>query len=102
MNNFLTSIQDVFEGQIDFHGQRIAELLSTAFLIVSGVAAFLTGYIYQDIHLTLWVGLWGTLTAGLTIIPSWPIYNRNPEKWLVTLAGSASSARVMVDGVKVI
>ncbi|EAU30589.1 conserved hypothetical protein [Aspergillus terreus NIH2624] len=85
----------------DFHGQRIAELLSTALLIISGVVAFFVGYIYQDIHLTLWVGLGGTLITGLAVIPPWPMYNKNPEKWLVPVPGSAGGAGVVVDGVKV-
>lgn len=108
----------------DFHGQRIAELLSTALLIISGVSlgfpwwmsqalcsdclldhcqvvAFFVGYIYQDIHLTLWVGLGGTLITGLAVIPPWPMYNKNPEKWLVPVPGSAGGAGVVVDGVKV-
>ncbi|PLB51804.1 putative microsomal signal peptidase Spc12, partial [Aspergillus steynii IBT 23096] len=83
----------------DFHGQRIAEILSTALLIFSGVIAFLVGYIHQDIHLTLWVGLAGTVITGLAVIPPWPVFNRNPERWFVPVAGIA--AGVTVDGVKV-
>ncbi|KAB8213014.1 putative microsomal signal peptidase subunit SPC12 [Aspergillus novoparasiticus] len=101
MDDVLASVQDIFEGQIDFHGQRMAEILSTALLIISGVVAFLAGYIYRDIHLTLWVGLAGTLVTGLAVIPPWPMYNKKPEKWLVPLAGSVGGVRVMVDGSKV-
>lgn len=64
--------------------------------------AFIVGYIFQDIHLTLWVGLAGTLITGLAVIPPWPMYNKNPEKWLVPLtAGVGGGAGIMVDGVKV-
>ncbi|GFF47660.1 signal peptidase complex subunit 1 [Aspergillus novofumigatus IBT 16806] len=101
MDDILAPIQDAFEGQIDFHGQRIAELLSTALLIISGVAAFLIGYIYEDIHLTLWTGLAGTLVTALAVIPPWPMYNKHPEKWLVPTTGSAGGPGIMVDGVKV-
>ncbi|KAL2866312.1 signal peptidase complex subunit 1 [Aspergillus lucknowensis] len=123
MDDILAPIQDVFEGQIDFHGQRITEILSTALLIVSGVSAqvlilsypmytpltinaakviaFLTGYIFQDMHITLWVGLVGTLITGLVVIPPWPFYNKHPENWLVPLPGGTSAAGVVVDGVKV-
>ncbi|KAL4902439.1 microsomal signal peptidase 12 kDa subunit-domain-containing protein [Aspergillus multicolor] len=104
----------------DFHGQQITELLSTALLVISGVSllyllcsselcalltvvdlkvtAFFVGYIYEDIHLTLWAGLAGTLVTGLVVIPPWPFYNKHPENWLVPFAGGAG---VVVDGVKV-
>ncbi|KAE8348949.1 putative microsomal signal peptidase subunit SPC12 [Aspergillus coremiiformis] len=100
MDDILAPLQDIFEGQIDFHGQRIAEILSTGLLILSGVVAFFVGYIYQDMHLTLWVGFAGTLITGLSVIPPWPMYNKNPEKWHVPLAGSVGGARVVVDGPK--
>ncbi|KAL3489442.1 microsomal signal peptidase 12 kDa subunit-domain-containing protein [Aspergillus germanicus] len=100
MDDILAPIQDAFEGQIDFHGQRITEVLSTALLVFSGVVAFIIGYIFQDLHLTLWTGLAGTILTGLVVIPPWPFYNNHPEKWLVPLPG-AGGARVVVDGVKV-
>ncbi|KAB8078019.1 microsomal signal peptidase 12 kDa subunit-domain-containing protein [Aspergillus leporis] len=101
MDDILALIQDVFEGQIDFYGQRVAEIFSTALLIISGAVAFLAGYIYQDIYLTLWVGLTGTLITGLAVIPPWPMYNKHPERWLFPLAGGVSGARLVVDGAKV-
>ncbi|KAF9883521.1 hypothetical protein FE257_003396 [Aspergillus nanangensis] len=101
MDDILAPIQDAFEGQIDFHGQRIAEIISTVLLVISGAVAFLVGFIYQDIHLTLWVGLAGTLITGLTVIPPWPLYNKNPEKWLVPNPGVGGGAGIVVDGVKV-
>ncbi|RAK84544.1 signal peptidase [Aspergillus costaricaensis CBS 115574] len=102
MDSLLAPIQDALEGQIDFQGQRIAELLSTVLLVLSGAVAFIVGYIFQDIHLTLWVGLAGTLITGLAVIPPWPMYNKNPEKWLVPLTtGVGGGAGIVVDGVKV-
>ncbi|KAI9924367.1 hypothetical protein ASPWEDRAFT_146796 [Aspergillus wentii DTO 134E9] len=101
MDDILAPIQDVFEGQIDFHGQRIAEILCTVLLIITGAVAFVVGFIYEDIYLTLWIGLAGTLVTALAVIPPWPMYNKNPEKWLVPATGRASGAGVVVDGVKV-
>ncbi|KAL4985648.1 microsomal signal peptidase 12 kDa subunit-domain-containing protein [Aspergillus falconensis] len=98
MDDLLAPIQDAFEGQIDFHGQQTTELLYTALLIILGVAAFLVGYIFQDIHLTLWAGLAGALFTGLAVIPPWPFYNKHPEKWLVPSAGGT---RVVVNGVRI-
>ncbi|KAJ5095127.1 Microsomal signal peptidase Spc12 [Penicillium argentinense] len=98
MDDILAPLQDAFEGQIDFHGQRLAELLSTALLIIFGAISFVIGYLYKDIHLTLWVGLGGTLFTGLVVIPPWPFYNMNPEMWLPSRKAGPS---VLVDGVKV-
>lgn len=63
------------------------------------VIAFLVGYVHQDIHLTLWAGLAGTIITGLAVIPPWPMFNKNPERWFVPAPGIA--AGVTVDGVKV-
>ncbi|KAJ5169149.1 uncharacterized protein N7482_004743 [Penicillium canariense] len=83
----------------DFHGQRLADILSTVLLIISGAVSFLTGYIYKDIYLTLWTGLAGTLLTALVVIPPWPMYNQHPEKWLGTARKGGPT--VLVDGVKV-
>ncbi|KAJ5765594.1 hypothetical protein N7520_005153 [Penicillium odoratum] len=100
MDELLAPIQDVLEGQIDFHGQHLADLLNTVLLVISGVVSFLVGYIYNDIHLTLWVGLGGSLFTALVVIPPWPIYNQKPQRWL-NKDGSSGGPQVLVDGVKV-
>ncbi|KAJ5984529.1 microsomal signal peptidase subunit SPC12 [Penicillium waksmanii] len=101
MDEILAPLQDAFEGQIDFHGQRLAEILSTALLVIFGAISFVVGYIYKDIHLTLWIGLGGTIFTGLVVIPAWPWFNRNPEKWLAPGGNLKGGPRVLVDGVKV-
>ncbi|KAJ5474848.1 hypothetical protein N7475_004414 [Penicillium sp. IBT 31633x] len=100
MDELLAPIQDALEGQIDFHGQRLAELLSTVLLIISGAASFVIGYTYKDIYLTLWTGLAGTLFTALVVVPPWPMYNRNPENWLGSTGGRPNPG-ITVDGVKV-
>lgn len=65
------------------------------------VISFVVGFIYKDIHLTLWVGLGGTLLTALAVVPPWPIYNQNPEKWLGSGGKKAGGPQVVVDGVKV-
>ncbi|KAJ5736573.1 uncharacterized protein N7483_001698 [Penicillium malachiteum] len=100
MDELLAPIRDALEGQIDFHGQRLAELLSTVLLVISGIVSFLVGYIYKDIYLTLWVGLGGTVFTALVVVPPWPFYNQNPEKWF-NKSKKSGNPRVVVDGVKV-
>ncbi|KAJ6012963.1 hypothetical protein N7499_012437 [Penicillium canescens] len=100
MDELLAPLRDAVEGQIDFHGQHLAELLSTILLIISGAVSFFVGYIYKDIYLTLWSGLAGTLFTALVVVPPWPFYNQNPEKWLGSKGGKANPG-IVVDGVKV-
>ncbi|KAJ5081375.1 hypothetical protein NUU61_009639 [Penicillium alfredii] len=101
MDDLLAPLQDFFEGQIDFHGQRLAEILSTVLLIISAAVGFVVGYIYKDIHQTLWISLAGTVFTAVVVVPPWPFFNKNPEKWLVPAGGKASGSRVVVDGIKV-
>ncbi|KMU73883.1 hypothetical protein CISG_03861 [Coccidioides immitis RMSCC 3703] len=91
MDEILAPLQDIFEAQIDFHGQRLAEILSTVLLILFGAIGFIAGYIYQDIFITVLIGTVGLISTMLVVVPSWPIYNKHPEPWLVP--GILRSAR---------
>jgi len=82
MDAIISQIQDVFEGQIDFHGQRLTETISTVVLTVSSVIALIIGFIEQDIYLTMWIGLAGTLLAMFLVVPPWPVYNQHPQPWI--------------------
>ncbi|KAH8669816.1 microsomal signal peptidase 12 kDa subunit-domain-containing protein [Ilyonectria robusta] len=96
MADVLDQVRDVVDGQIDFEGQKVTELLATILLVISGALSFFIGYILQDIKLAVYVGLGGTALTFLVTVPPWPIYNKNPVKWLpagyaVDLAASKSS-----------
>ncbi|KAI4133501.1 MAG: hypothetical protein LQ347_002166 [Umbilicaria vellea] len=99
-DDLLKKAQDVFEGQIDFEGQRLAELITTILLSVTGLFAFLVGYIQQNIYITLWVGLGGAVITFLMVVPPWPIYNDAPEKWLPA-ESSIAGVGIEVDGRKI-
>jgi len=104
MDSILAPLQDAFEGQIDFHGQKLADTLSTVLLIISAIIAFIVGFVQQDIYLMLWIGLAGTAFTAFVVVPPWPFYNRNPEKWLNSTNTSTLAVNVpgiVVDGVKV-
>ncbi|OJJ48793.1 hypothetical protein ASPZODRAFT_60082 [Penicilliopsis zonata CBS 506.65] len=101
MDDLLAPVQDLLEGQIDFHGQRITVRLSTALLIIFSAIGFVVGYIQQDIHLTLWITLAGTLVTALAVVPPWPVYNSHPEKWFTQGTGKTNIAGIVVDGIKV-
>ncbi|PSN71584.1 microsomal signal peptidase 12 kDa subunit [Corynespora cassiicola Philippines] len=99
-DQLLDQVRDAVEGQIDFEGQRLAELLTTVLLGAAGIVAFLVGFVNQDIRLALYVGLAGTALTFLVTIPPWPFYNKNPEPWLPPLS-AASGVTIDVDGEKV-
>ncbi|KAL8734524.1 MAG: hypothetical protein Q9166_001424 [cf. Caloplaca sp. 2 TL-2023] len=99
-DQLLQQAQDLVEGQIDFEGQKLTELFSTIILAVTGLLAFIIGFAQQNIWITLWIGLGGTALAFLVVVPPYPIYNENPEKWLRANSG-ISGARIEVDGKKI-
>ncbi|KAI9742028.1 MAG: hypothetical protein M1834_000417 [Cirrosporium novae-zelandiae] len=96
MDDLLRPLQDAVEGQIDFEGQRLAELIYTILLPVTGLLAFLVGFFQHDIFLTLWIGLAGTALAAFITIPPWPAYNEEPLHWLPAQTG-IRGATIIVD-----
>jgi len=82
MDAIVTQLQDLFEGQIDFHGQRLTENLATVLLSITSILALIVGFVRQDIYLILWIGLAGTLLTMLVVVPPWPAFNKHPEPWL--------------------
>jgi len=99
-DQLLETLRDAVEGQIDFEGQRLAELITTVLLGVSGIIAFFVGYVKQDIYQTLWVGLGGTVLTFLAVVPPWPFYNKNPVAWLPPRT-AISGLHIEVDGEQV-
>ncbi|KAH7308207.1 signal peptidase complex, spc12 subunit [Stachybotrys elegans] len=86
-DQILDQVRDVVEGQIDFDGQRRVEVLATIILALSGVLAFNVGYATQDIVKAVYVGLGGTLLTFVLTVPPWPMWKRNPVKWLPAGSG---------------
>ncbi|KAF1998890.1 microsomal signal peptidase 12 kDa subunit [Amniculicola lignicola CBS 123094] len=99
MDQILDQARDVFEGQIDFEGQRLAELITNVLLGAAGIIAFFVGFMAQDIKLTLYIGLGGTALTFLAVVPPWPLYNKDPEDWLPGHA--VSGINIDVDGKQV-
>ncbi|KAK3401200.1 microsomal signal peptidase 12 kDa subunit-domain-containing protein [Sordaria brevicollis] len=93
----LDQIRDVAEGQIDFEGQKLVEVIVNVALALTGVVAFLVGYILQDIKLALQIGLAGTALTFVIAVPPWPFYNRNPVKWLQTGGGMVPPQNLIID-----
>ncbi|KFA65413.1 hypothetical protein S40285_00469 [Stachybotrys chlorohalonatus IBT 40285] len=90
----LDSLRDIVEGQIDFDGQRRAEVVATILLAVTGLLAFNIGYTLQDIQKAVYVGLGGTLVTFLIAVPAWPMWRKNPIKWLPAGSGLTKGIRI--------
>lgn len=46
------------------------------------IVSFLFGYVQQNIHASVVTGLAGTLLTFLVVVPPWPFFNQNPQKWV--------------------
>ncbi|CAD6576711.1 MAG: hypothetical protein ASARMPRED_007837 [Alectoria sarmentosa] len=99
-DELLQQAQELFEGQIDFEGQKQTEFISTVLLTVSGLFAFILGFALQNIYVTLWTGLAGAALAFLVVVPPYPFYNSSPAKWLPSGSGIAGSG-IEIDGKKI-
>lgn len=62
------------------------------------VLGWIVGFILQDITLTVYIGLVGSLLAVFAAVPAWPMYNRHSLRWLPAGAGSASDQSEEGDG----
>ncbi|KAF2205592.1 microsomal signal peptidase 12 kDa subunit [Delitschia confertaspora ATCC 74209] len=98
-DQLLDQVRDVLEGQIDFDGQRLAELITTVLLGAAGFLAFFLGFMAQDIRLTLWIGLVGTVFTFVVVVPPWPFFNKNPITWLPP-HNAISGLDINIDGKK--
>ncbi|KAF2800310.1 microsomal signal peptidase 12 kDa subunit [Melanomma pulvis-pyrius CBS 109.77] len=98
-DQLLDQVRDAVEGQIDFEGQRLAEMITTVLLGAAGILAFFVGFMAQDIKLSVYIGLAGTALTFVAVVPPWPVYNKNPEGWLSSHA--AAGITIDVDGQKV-
>jgi len=94
----LEKVREVAEGQIDFEGQRLSEFLATAILATAGGIAFIVGFVLQDIKLALYIGLGGTALTFALVVPPWPLFNKNPVRWLPVAGSEMASQGITVDG----
>ncbi|EGP85031.1 unnamed protein product [Zymoseptoria tritici ST99CH_1A5] len=103
MDQLLEQARSIYEGEIDFEGQRLAEYLTYGLLSFVGALAFLVGFIKQDIYQIIYIGLGGTVLTFLAVVPPWPYFNKHPLAWLPPRSGNGSlqAFDIQVDGKKV-
>jgi len=82
MDAIISQVQDALDGQIDFEGQRLSELVCTVMLSLTSLVALFAGFLQQDIHLTMWVGLAGFVVTMLAVVPPWTFYNQNSQAFI--------------------
>ncbi|KAK2873356.1 hypothetical protein FQN49_002409 [Arthroderma sp. PD_2] len=100
MDELLGPIRGALDGPIDFYGQRATDYLITGLLSIIAVVAFVVGYTYEDVFLTLWTMTAGTILTILVVVPPWPIYNQRPESWLVPGTGGMGRDGIVIDNAK--
>ncbi|CAI2169747.1 17826_t:CDS:2 [Funneliformis geosporum] len=71
-----------FELKFDFEGQKLAEFVSQAGIILFAVIGFVVGFLLQDILLTFQIFAGGIIVTSILVLPSWSLYNKHPVQWL--------------------
>ncbi|KIK64111.1 hypothetical protein GYMLUDRAFT_40362 [Collybiopsis luxurians FD-317 M1] len=88
-----SSIQQYFEGKIDFIGQQRVEEIARLWLFSFTALSFVLGFALQSLKITF--GLLGTSSIVLCVIvlPAWPMYNSHPVKWLPVRGSSKTETK---------
>ncbi|XP_063147957.1 signal peptidase complex subunit 1 [Candoia aspera] len=68
--------------QMDYKGQKLAEQIFQGIILFSAVIGFIYGYITEQFGWTVYIVMAGFAISCLLTLPPWPIYRRNPLKWL--------------------
>ncbi|XP_068107976.1 signal peptidase complex subunit 1 [Hyperolius riggenbachi] len=79
---------DVFASiptQMDYKGQKLAEQIFQGIIIFSAIIGFIYGYIIEQFGWTVYIVIAGFGVSCLLTLPPWPMYRRNPLKWLPSL-----------------
>ncbi len=75
-------LKHLYQGQMDFVGQRRAFFFQIAVIAVGTLIGFVYGFIHQRFLYTFQVSFAFTCLAALLVVPSWPCWNRHPVTWL--------------------
>ncbi|XP_005142323.2 signal peptidase complex subunit 1 [Melopsittacus undulatus] len=68
--------------QMDYKGQKLAEQIFQGIILVSAIIGFIYGYITEQFGWTVYIVMAGFALSCLLTLPPWPMYRRNPLKWL--------------------
>ncbi|KAG8556791.1 hypothetical protein GDO81_018207 [Engystomops pustulosus] len=68
--------------QMDYKGQKLAEQIFQGIILFSAVIGFTYGYVIEQFGWTVYIVIAGFAVSCLLTLPPWPMYRRNPLKWL--------------------
>mmetsp|Transcript_7901 Transcript_7901/g.9180 ORF Transcript_7901/g.9180 Transcript_7901/m.9180 type:complete len:85 (-) Transcript_7901:247-501(-) len=67
---------------MDYKGQELSELFFYYITLILGGVGWVIGYFRQEFFIVFKFWLVGVVISAVLCVPDWPIYNRNPIKWL--------------------
>ncbi|KAM6062211.1 signal peptidase complex subunit 1 [Chlamydotis macqueenii] len=79
--------------QMDYKGQKLAEQIFQGIILVSAIIGFIYGYITEQFGWTVYIVMAGFALSCLLTLPPWPMYRRNPLKWLPVQESSAEEKK---------
>lgn len=66
---------------MDYHGQKLAEQIFQAVIVVFAAVGFVWGYYCEQFVQTIYILGAGFALSCVLTLPPWPIYRRNPVSW---------------------
>ncbi|GJE99682.1 microsomal signal peptidase [Phanerochaete sordida] len=82
MDALQAKIQSIFEGKIDFEGQKKVEQISRVTLVAAAVVSFIVGFALQSLRATFVIFISANIVLFLVVVPPWPMFNQHPVKFL--------------------
>ncbi|XP_034622830.1 signal peptidase complex subunit 1-like [Trachemys scripta elegans] len=68
--------------QMGYKSQKLAEQIFRGIILVSAVIGFIYGYVAEQFGWAVYIVMAGFALSCLLTFPPWPMYRRNPLKWL--------------------
>ncbi|CEH13860.1 Signal peptidase subunit [Ceraceosorus bombacis] len=85
VNAWLENARIAAEGKIPFQGQRLADRIMQELLVLAAVISFAAGYLLESLSVLMYIYGISTLLAITLVVPAWPMYKKNPVRWLPNL-----------------
>ncbi|SHO76464.1 Similar to S.cerevisiae protein SPC1 (Subunit of the signal peptidase complex (SPC)) [Malassezia sympodialis ATCC 42132] len=79
------------KGNIDYHGQALAQRLLHVLIIVAATLGLIVGYDLQDVAVAMYLFGAGFVLALLVCVPPWPFFQRHHVQWLPASSPTPSS-----------
>jgi len=92
MDQLQSQVKKLFEGRIDFEGQRFVEKLIHYSLSSFVAIAFVVGFVRQSLFDTFTIFGSLTLCLALVVVPPWPYLNRHSVTWLAPVQDSKKTS----------